>query len=181
MAGKKQGKALPTVDSATLMRLLALSSSHFYRLVRDGVIPKTKTKNQFDLADAVGGYIAYVKRGAEGSETVAAQRLKLTEAQTAAIVQRTRERDRELVELTEARAVFSNCLILVKAHLDGLPGRCAAELAQLSDPALVRHRLMEEMRRVEEAAAVELKHFGGSVGVGGAPDAGSGANGGPVG
>jgi hypothetical protein len=175
--GKRQLKALPLLDAATLMRVLALSRTHFYRLVSDGVIPRTATKNQFALADAVQGYIDYVKRGSEASATVHAQRLQLAAAQTAAIVQRTRERDGQLVQLDEAKAVFSNCLILVKAHLDGLPGRCAAELAQLTDPALVRHRLMEEVHRVEEAAAVELKAFASGVGVGGSLDAAPGANG----
>jgi phage terminase Nu1 subunit (DNA packaging protein) len=43
-------------------------------------------------------------------------------------------------------------------QLDALPSRCAADLALIDDPALIRARLFEEARRVRAATADRLEH-----------------------
>lgn len=43
-------------------------------------------------------------------------------------------------------------------QLDALPSRCAADLAILDDPALIRARLFEETRRIRKATAERLEH-----------------------
>lgn len=43
-------------------------------------------------------------------------------------------------------------------QLDALPSRCAADLAIIDDPALIRARLFEETRRVRKATADRLEH-----------------------
>lgn len=43
-------------------------------------------------------------------------------------------------------------------QLDALPSRCAADLAIIDDPALIRARLFEETRRIRSATADRLEH-----------------------
>jgi phage terminase Nu1 subunit (DNA packaging protein) len=43
-------------------------------------------------------------------------------------------------------------------QLDALPSRCAADLAIIDDPALIRARLFEETRRIRAATAERLEH-----------------------
>jgi phage terminase Nu1 subunit (DNA packaging protein) len=43
-------------------------------------------------------------------------------------------------------------------QLDALPSRCAADLAIIDDPALIRARLFEETRRIRAATADRLEH-----------------------
>lgn len=42
-------------------------------------------------------------------------------------------------------------------QLDALPSRCAADLAVIDDPAIIRNRLFEETRRVRAATADRLE------------------------
>jgi hypothetical protein len=175
------------LDAATLMRVLALSRTHFYRLVSDGVIPKTATKNQFELIAAVQGYIDYVKRGAEGSETVAAQRLELTAAQTAAIVQRTRARGGELVEAQEVKVVFAAVCVLLAGQLDAGPGRLLAAVVSImgsvgeAERAKLHEVMRNEFRRIRESCAAELAAFGSDLRRRESRAAAAQANGGRVG
>lgn len=157
---KDKGKLEPLapVTSAVLMRVLGCSKSQLYRLVNDGTIPRA-SKNRFDLVKAVPAYLDYVRRGSGAAESAHAQRLRLAEAQTKAIEQRIRQRDGELVEIAAVARVFDGVMVTLAAQLDGIAGRCAAEIAAMTDPAQARAKLLEEARRVRANAADELERF----------------------
>lgn len=59
----------------------------------------------------------------------------------------------------ETFVVLNTSIAAVYAtQLDALPSRCAADLAIIDDPALIRARLFEETRRIRAATADRLEH-----------------------
>lgn len=62
----------------------------------------------------------------------------------------------DLIPMAVAENVIDRAFGLVATQLDGLAGRLAAELAAVSDAAVIRQVLFDETRRIRAAAAAEL-------------------------
>lgn len=147
-------QSLP-VTAAIAAKVIGLGRRQFDRLVTAGVLPRAAPR-LFDLVKVGPAYFQYVRDGKAGSTAIGEARLAYLQAQRRALDQRTRERARELIELLEVRRVFDASMATIGAQLDGLSGRCAAELAAITDPAIVREKLAEEVHRVRTAAAADL-------------------------
>lgn len=143
------------VTAPIAAKVMGMSRRQFDRLVTAGVLPR-KSAHVFDLLEVGPAYLQYIKDGRAGSTTLAEAKLLLVQAQHRSLEQRTEERTGELVELLEVRRVFNAAMASIGAQLDGLAGRCAAELAAISEPAIVRDRLAQEIHRVRTSAANEL-------------------------
>jgi hypothetical protein len=89
--------------------------------------------------------------GSIGDETA---RLKSAQADIAEI-DAARMRG-ELIEAEEVRLVFAAAAVVFASQMQGLPGRVANELAALDDPALITHKLRDEIRRIREAVSQEF-------------------------
>jgi hypothetical protein len=168
--------------------VLGISRRQFDRLLARQVFSRPDataplgSRGRFDLSLVVPAYCRYMRDGSEASEDVAAAKLKLIDAQRHSIVQRTRERDGELLERDEVGRVFNAVMVQVRAALGGLPGRYAGEIAAISnEPARVREMLADECRRIGEQAAAELSALADRVGRGEALDTSAETDGGPVG
>jgi len=67
-----------------------------------------------------------------------------------------RERERLLPADTVAQVLISVAAVYA-TQLDALPSRCAADLAVIDDPAIIRARVFEETRRIRAATADRLE------------------------
>jgi hypothetical protein len=153
---------LPEVSGKVAAEVLGLSVRHFGRLVREGVLPRA-SKRRFSVAAVVQAFVAYVSAGREGSGDLAEERRLLTIAQRRQIELSMQTRREQLVELDAAGRVFDAAMVIVGGQLDGLGGRMAAELAAVSDPAVIRARVFDECRRIRNVAADELEAFAARV------------------
>lgn len=142
--------------------LLGISERHFLRLVAAGVLPKGEGKRGFDGPAIINAWVEYQAADKEGSADVAASKATFWAARAR---RETLEADRlegEIVRVDDVRALFSEVMIVIGAGLDSLPGRLAGELAGIADPAMIRKRILVEVRRVRADAAAKLESFGGA-------------------
>lgn len=137
-----------------LIRLFGISERHLSRLKAAGIFEPV-APGEYDLGAAIASWTKYHADGRSGSDMAEEKRL-LVIAQRKHLEQRTRAEQQELVPLGEAQTAFNTAMLLIAGQLDGLPGRVAAEVAGLTDPAAVRALLFHECRRVREAAAKKL-------------------------
>ena len=158
--------------------VLRLSARHFYRLVREQVIPRDG--RLFDLMKVVPAYLRYQADGGAGTSEMAAARLKLIQSQRRALDQRTRRESGKLVERAEVSRICSAAVVVFAASVDGMPGRLAGELAAIDQPAKLHEVLADEARRIRNTAADELEKFAAQE-PGSSDAAAAQAHGGPVG
>jgi hypothetical protein len=155
-------ESLPAVRAPVAASVLGLSRSQFDRLVRDGVLPRS-TPRLYRLQEVVPAFVQYLRDGREGSGDLAEERRLLTIAQRKQIELAIETRREQLVELDAAGRVFDAAMVIVGGQLDGLGGRMAAELAAISDPAVIRAKVFDECRRIRNVAANELEAFAARV------------------
>ena len=62
-----------------------------------------------------------------------------------------------LIPLETFVALNTSIAAVYATQLDALPSRCAADLAIIDDPALIRARIFEETRRIRKATADRLE------------------------
>lgn len=70
------------------------------------------------------------------------------------------ERRKELVNVNHVRAIVLAAVSNLGAELEGVPGRMANELAGIAEPAEIRARLLDQLRRVRAAYADRLGKLG---------------------
>jgi phage terminase Nu1 subunit (DNA packaging protein) len=148
--------ALPMLTRDQFARLVGRSTSQIDRLVKKGIVPKA-ARGSFDPEQAIPAVVEYYASGRAESADAAQAQLRLTQARTREVEQRIAERDRVLVPLADVQLLFDLAMADVAAALDGLPGRCAGELAALTDPAHIRQRLFDECRSIRAATAHQLE------------------------
>jgi hypothetical protein len=149
--------SLPLVSAPLAAGVLDISRRQFDRLLASKVLARAAGESRrFDLFEIVRAYVRYVQDGKEATSEVAQARLKYVNAQRRSVEQRTRERGGELVERGDVARVFDAVMVQVGAALEGLPGRMAGELAAINEPAVVREKLSDEVRRIRATAAEEL-------------------------
>jgi phage terminase Nu1 subunit (DNA packaging protein) len=108
----------------------------------------------------------------EATKLTAARRAK-TEMETAVMAGK-------LVSYDDFVASASEAMLIVGSRDDGMAGRLAAELAQISDAAVIRKTLLDELRKHRAEAAIRLTDWalaglaasGGNVAPATEPDAG---------
>lgn len=137
-----------------LLDLLGLTSSNFQKLKAAGVFQAVEP-GTYDLKRSISGWLKYHLDGAAPGDLTEARRL-LCIAQEEKTRLDIAERQRELVPLAEAQAIFDRTMILIGGQLDGLAGRMAGELAGITDPAEIRAALFHETRRIRDEAARQL-------------------------
>lgn len=162
-----------------LLDLFGLPTSSFQKLKAAGVFQATET-GVYDLKRSIAGWLKFHLDGAKPGDLTEARRL-LCIAQEAKVQLDIRERERELVSLQEAQAVFDRAMVTIGSLLDGLAGRMAGELAGISDPAEIRDALFIETRRIRDAAAQQLTAWATGGKGGKAPGPSTPEDGGPVG
>ncbi|MFN2164759.1 MAG: hypothetical protein ACK2U9_00680 [Anaerolineae bacterium] len=152
-----------------LLQLLELTATNFQKLKQAGVF-QAEGHGAYDLKRSIAAWLQFHLDGAKPGDLTEARRL-LVIAQERKTQLDIKERERELVPLQEAQAIFDKTMVLIGAQLDGLAGRMAMELAGITDPAAVRAALFDETRRIRDEAARQLSNW--AAGAPGSAAAGS--------
>lgn len=151
-----------------LQELFGISNRQVYHL-RDLEVFHPVSKGRYDLAQCIQAWGEYHRQGTT-SNTIAEEKRKLIDAQRRKVELDIRERSKELIAIDLVKSAFNEAMVLVAGQLDGLPGRIAATLAGISEPAIIRQTLFEETRRIRDAAATQLKDFANNRAGGGDPE-----------
>lgn len=142
-------------NAGVLAEVMGLSIQYLRVLHQQGFFPRGEKHGTYPLGAAVQGYIKYLKDrkprrdATERSGLVAAQRAKVQ-----------LELTRNLGELLPAAMVEDTLQQLSTIYislLDALPSRMANELASITEPAVVRDRLLGEVRTIRETIATALE------------------------
>jgi len=141
----------PALTAAEFARLLDVSPASVTNWMNDGM-PATRSGKsgrevQIDLAAALPWVISH-REAPPGS-----QRERLAKAQAEKVemeneMRRGRSIDAGQVEET----LFGVAAYLAREH-DALPGRVASELAGINEPAIIRAKLLAELRGIREGLA----------------------------
>jgi hypothetical protein len=152
LSGSKNSKSL---TKKALAKELGISRAMLYKLIARGMpvdsIEAAKEWRRINLEPkrepgAVTSEVARLKSAqAEAAELDVAQKLG------------------KVIPLEDVRIAISEAMVIVGSQLDGLGGRCAAQLAVMTDAAEIRRFLLNETRRIRAAAADRLKGLGGGT------------------
>lgn len=148
--------------------LLGITSRQVQRLVKTGIIPRT-ARGHYDLAASVQAWGAYLAQGKTTAE-IGTERRRLIAAQASKTELDVRRMNGELLDAEDVAIVLNEAMTIIATGLDGLGGRLAAELASLTDTAVIRQRLLTETRRIRGVAADKLAALG-AIGRAGGPSA----------
>ena len=152
---------LRTVTRKEVLAVLGISDGMLAHLFKEGVFPneaKTGVRNRYDLPMLVQAFVKYHAEGQSRSDMAEEKRL-LVIAQRKRLELEEKERTGGLVPRDDAQKAFNETMVLVATQLDGLPGRVAGELAGITEPAEVRALLLDETRRIRDAAAAKLRDW----------------------
>jgi len=153
------------VTRLVLSQILGVAEKTVTRLYQQGVLPQS-VKGKYDLAKSVQAFIAYRSHGAVHEE-LRDGRKRWEDAKARREELLLRKLANELLPAEEAQVVVNEAMQIIASRMDGLPGRLASQLAGMSDPALIRKLLLDELRQIRATAADRLAVLG-AVEVGGA-------------
>jgi len=103
---------------------------------------------------------------ANRTEKPGSERERLAKEQADKIAIENAQSRKELIKADHVQDSISEALANLTTQLDGLPGRMATPLASIEDPALMRSKLQDEVRRIRVTYAqflAELGELGGDL------------------
>lgn len=95
---------------------------------------------------------------------ITSQRERLAKEQADKIALENAQKRGELVLVGQVAEVFSMLAAELAARHDAVPGRVATEFAGITDAAVIRQRLLDELREVRTAVADAVEKFADSLG-----------------
>jgi phage terminase Nu1 subunit (DNA packaging protein) len=157
---RKQGKGKPAakkptgpqrqrieVGSQVLADALGLTTRRIQQLAAEGVIVKLE-HDRYDL-------VASIKNMRELEEDNASDRETKKRYLTAKADAQELETSRlklELVKMADVQRVFREAMTIYSGECDSMASRLAAELAGMTDPAIIRQKILAEERAARESA-----------------------------
>lgn len=145
------------VSSLFCANVLGISRSLFLKHVRLGNLPQG-LKDKYDLRVVAQTWVKFSMNARTASGVFDAKRSLLEQKYREAKMEND-VRERKLVELDEVDDVFTEAMTMIAMRLDGLSGRFANELAGISDPAVIRQRLRNELISIRAAASNTLAAY----------------------
>ncbi len=142
--------------AAAAARVLALSRRQFDRLVKSGTIPQHAPR-QFDLCAVVPAYITYATQGREGVKTMADAKLATERERARALAFSNEITAGRLIYADQAAEVMATLAADLVQMLEAIPGRHAAELAAISEQAVMRAKLQDIVRSTRSSLASRLE------------------------
>lgn len=137
-----------------LADVIGLKKRQITILFQEGVVKKNKN-DKYDLCEAVPDYIAYCSYGKVNEQRVKGKnRLDVARAEKEEML--VAKLKKLLIPLDDAQIAINEAMVIIGTQLDGIGGRMASELAGISEPAIVRQKLLNETRRIRKAAADKL-------------------------
>ena len=171
---RQTGTAKPLLVDLDLLRsvsrqvaygALRLSEDQFDRLIKAKVLRRAESKGVYDLIGLIEDRLklAEDENGPDAAGDMSAAEAKRRFWAAKALTQELEaaELAGTLVPLAEVEALERETLATLAVSLDGLAPRLATELAGISDAAVIRRRLLAEIRDARTAAARALADRGG--------------------
>lgn len=168
--GKRKGRKRGSGQNAKFAKALKVTEQRISQLRRQGM-PLTSVR------EAKAWVSANVLRrtGAVANET---QRLRA--AQAGLVELEMAHKAGRLAPIEDMQIAANEAMVLI-AQIDSVAGRCAQQLAGMSDAAEIRQFLLHEIRQARAAAAARLEDWARMVAGRAASQAAARANTGPVG
>jgi phage terminase Nu1 subunit (DNA packaging protein) len=151
--GRKPERALkgPVIVTTTeVAEFLTLTRPRIDQLAQDGWI-KRVGRNQFDLKDAVQGYVRFMRQDQRRTTTSAADS-RVRDARARDIEARTAERLGRLVSLNVYDEMIDGFAGLVRSELAGLPASCTRDLPTRR---IIERELNARLTRMAEYARAQ--------------------------
>lgn len=150
--------AIPTITKAItdprnatandVAGLCGISLMTLHTLTQSGDIPR-KSNKKYDLQEAVRAYVRYVHHGkTKKGEAEATNTLRYEQHRKLKLENDIKEGRYILRE--DAKNIALELATATVTAVEALPGRYASELAGISDPALIREKILFEVRRLRK-------------------------------
>lgn len=143
-------------SAADAARVCGLSRRQFDRLVKASILPQHGPR-EFDLASVVQALVHYVEQGREGGTTLAEAKLRTERERSRKLAFENAIKAGELIFASQVAEVLNELAAVSSAGLEAIPGRHAATLASVTDPAEMRSRLLEIVREYRTAYAAKIE------------------------
>lgn len=144
-------------------KCIGIAAETFSRLRADGIFIPNEDGRTFRIASVVKSWLNY-KLGTATPGSLAEEKCKLIIEQRKRLEIDNRARVDELVEREDVSQALTEVMAIVATQLDGLPGRGAHELANISDPAETYAWIAAETKRMRNAAADEIEAYARATG-----------------
>lgn len=154
---KRNDPDIRRVSSLFCANVLGISRVLFLKHVRLGNLPPG-IKEKYDFPVVVQTWVKFNMNARTASGVFDAKKSLLEQKYREAKMEND-VRERKLVELDEVDDAFTEAMTLIAMRLDGLSGRLANELAGISDPAVIRQRLRNELISIRASASNGLADF----------------------
>ena len=152
--------SLKECSAMLLAKLYGLTERRVQQLAKEGIFVRMQ-HGQYDLQASVARYTAHVQKLAEvKEEPLKRERQRLVKVQADRIEQENKRQGRQLMDMALVKDLLQDVAVQYAACIDALPGKCAHELTNLPDPALVKARLFQECRVLRQITAQRLQRFG---------------------
>lgn len=147
------------VSGKLVARCFGRTGTMIRKWVKAGILPQpTKPASDYNLIECVQAYVDWVKRRKEMTGEFDAKRQVLVEKHKALKMENDR-RGGKVVDIEEVEDVYLRTIATIAMRLEAIPGRMAAELSSISDPAIIRQRLRHEVSDIRTSAESGLKAF----------------------
>ncbi len=150
---------LRAVSRTVALAVLRLSEQQFERLTKAGVLRKPPRHGVHDLVGLMEDRLrlAEDENGPDTGDVSAAEaKRRFWAAKALSQELEAAESAGELVPIAEVQALEREVFAALAVRLDGIAPRLATELAGVSDAAVIRRRLLSEIRAARTAAADAL-------------------------
>jgi len=138
-----------------IAEILNVSDRWIQKLSKEGVIPKP-VKGEYELGATVKAYVGFLQGKVSGDE-VAQVRKAVEDEKLRKIRLENDAREGNVIYVDEARHIINEMAASVKLFTNSIPGRMANELAIVSEPAIIKKMLLNEIRSAQESISVQLE------------------------
>jgi len=142
------------IQMSAAARVIGIHYRHLARLAEQGWVKKEPGFGLVKLTSAVQGYVKSLK---DSTPTRNSMRTELVDMQRQKLALQIRSTAGELLPIAMVDETIQGMSVEFVSLLEGLPSRLANELAGISEPAVVREHLLDEVRRIRSVVAKHLE------------------------
>lgn len=148
-----------TISLSALAKLLMLSERRIQQLAKEGYIKQPAKRGEYDIVDAVQGYIKALKTAnSTGPKDIQREKLRLVSAQAEIAELKVSEAKGELVETSQVIGAWGEAVQMMKTKMLSIPSK-AAQFVRVSKNDSEAKRIMEKYIKtaLADLANVEIK------------------------
>jgi hypothetical protein len=134
-------------------RAIGISARRFHELVQGKILPAPLRHGRHDLVAVVHAWIKYTLADKEADCSTVEAKRRFWNARALREELQAEEAADRLIPLIDVMDAWQACFAAVANQVAAVPGRVAAEFSGITDAALIRARLLEEIRVAQSHAA----------------------------